>query len=146
MAEAFLGLKVSVLLQSGIKLEGIVSHIEPTTQQMTLKDGKTTLYTIIVVSNTKSEKSLVKLFFFGQPPHHTPIYGVVGKDIKDLQVLSAAPNSQQQQQQTIDPNLIRSLDNHLLENLPPPTPQQQQQTQPQSHHQQQYSEKVIITT
>lgn len=40
MAEAFLGLKVSVLLQSGVKLEGTVSHIEPTTQQMTLKDGK----------------------------------------------------------------------------------------------------------
>lgn len=40
MAEAFLGLKVSVLLQTGVKLEGTVSHIEPTTQQMTLKDGK----------------------------------------------------------------------------------------------------------
>lgn len=105
---------------------------------------KAVLYDMIVVSNTKSEKSLVTLFFFGQPPHHTPVYGVVGKDIKDLQVLSAAPNSQQQQQ-PIDPNMIRSLDNHLLENLPPPTPQQQkQQPQPQSHYQQQqYSEKVI---
>lgn len=40
MAEAFLGFKVSVLLHSGIKLEGVVSHIEPSTQQMTLKDGK----------------------------------------------------------------------------------------------------------
>ncbi|KAL7318784.1 enhancer of mRNA decapping [Mucor circinelloides] len=115
MAEAFLGLKVSVLLQSGVKLEGTVSHIEPTTQQMTLKD--------------------VTLFFFGQPPHYTPVYGVVGKDIKDLQVLSA-PSSQPQQQPTVNPNMIRSLDNHLLENLPPPTPQHQQQ-------QQQYSEKIL---
>ncbi|KAF1798420.1 YjeF N-terminal domain-containing protein [Mucor lusitanicus] len=115
MAEAFLGLKVSVLLQTGVKLEGTVSHIEPTTQQMTLKD--------------------VTLFFAGQPPHYTPVYGVVGKDIKDLQVLSAAPPppvSQPQQPPIVNPNMIRSLDNHLLENLPPPTPQQQH-----------YSEKVI---
>lgn len=40
MAEAFLGLKVSVLLHSGMKLEGEVSQIEPLNQQMTLKDGK----------------------------------------------------------------------------------------------------------
>ncbi|OAD04020.1 hypothetical protein MUCCIDRAFT_163539 [Mucor lusitanicus CBS 277.49] len=101
MAEAFLGLKVSVLLQTGVKLEGTVSHIEPTTQQMTLKD----------------------------------VYGVVGKDIKDLQVLSAAPPppvSQPQQPPIVNPNMIRSLDNHLLENLPPPTPQQQH-----------YSEKIL---
>ncbi|KAK4515395.1 RNA-dependent ATPase rok1 [Mucor velutinosus] len=116
MAEAFLGLKVSVLLQTGVKLEGTVSHIEPTTQQMTLKD--------------------VTLFFSGQPPHYTPVYGVVGKDITDLQVLAAAvPTSQPQQSPTVNPNMIQSLDNHLLENLPPPIPQQQQQ--------QQYSEKIL---
>jgi hypothetical protein len=40
MAEAFLGLKISVLLHSGIKLEGVVSQLEPSNQQMTLKDGK----------------------------------------------------------------------------------------------------------
>lgn len=40
MTEAFLGLRVSVLLHTGIKLEGEVSHIEPLSQQMTLKDGK----------------------------------------------------------------------------------------------------------
>lgn len=40
MAEAFLGLKISVLLHTGLKVEGVVSHLEPSTQQMTLKDGK----------------------------------------------------------------------------------------------------------
>ncbi|KAL9545042.1 hypothetical protein MBANPS3_007329 [Mucor bainieri] len=122
MAEAFLGLRVSVLLQTGVKLEGTVSHIEPTTQQMTLKD--------------------VTLFFAGQPPHYTPVYGVVGKEIKDLQVLSAAaPSSQPQQPPIINPNMIRSLDNHLLENLPPPTPQQP--TPQQQQQQQHYSEKIL---
>lgn len=136
MAEAFLGLKVSVLLQTGVKLEGTVSHIEPTTQQMTLKDGKSLIGESVCGSERLANESLVTLFFAGQPPHYTPVYGVVGKDIKDLQVLSAAPPppvSQPQQPPIVNPNMIRSLDNHLLENLPPPTPQQQH-----------YSEKVIV--
>lgn len=48
MAEAFLGLKVSVVLHSGMKIEGEVSHIEPLTQQMTLKDGKFTKDSLLV--------------------------------------------------------------------------------------------------
>lgn len=39
MAEAFLGLVISLQLHSGLKLTGTVAHIEPTTQQMTLKEG-----------------------------------------------------------------------------------------------------------
>jgi hypothetical protein len=39
MAEAFLGLKISVLLFSGLRVEGVVSQLEPSTQQMTLKEG-----------------------------------------------------------------------------------------------------------
>ncbi|CEP17970.1 hypothetical protein [Parasitella parasitica] len=115
MSEAFLGLKVTVLLQSNVKLEGTVSHIEPSTQRMTLKD--------------------VTLFFPGQPPHHTFVYGIIGEDVKDLQVLSAATNSQKLQT-TVNSNMFRSLDNHILENLPPPTPQQRQQ----------YSEKFAVDT
>ncbi|CAO3701142.1 unnamed protein product [Rhizopus stolonifer] len=64
MAERFLGLKVSVLLHSGAKIEGTFCSIEPNTQQLTLRD--------------------VTLYFFGQPPHHAPIHGIYGKDIKDL--------------------------------------------------------------
>ncbi|KAI8344079.1 YjeF N-terminal domain-containing protein [Chlamydoabsidia padenii] len=96
MAEAFIGFHVSLTLLSGINLTGTVAHIEPNTQQMTLKD--------------------VTLFFPGQAPHHTPIYGVVGSDIADLQILptpkdmapvqqeapivSIAQQQQQQQQQS----------------------------------------------
>lgn len=40
MTDAFVGLKVSVLLHSGVKLEGTVSQVEASTHQMTLKDGK----------------------------------------------------------------------------------------------------------
>ncbi|GAA5805557.1 hypothetical protein HPULCUR_011076 [Helicostylum pulchrum] len=99
MAEAFLGLKVSVLLHSGIKLEGVVSQLEPSNQQMTLKD--------------------VTLFFFGQPPHRTPIYGVVGKDIKDLQVMNtpSATATPPSSTTTIQPS---PLDHHVLEQDPPP--------------------------
>ncbi|KAI7867558.1 YjeF N-terminal domain-containing protein [Spinellus fusiger] len=68
MAEAFLGLKVSLSLHSGIHIDGTVAHIEPETHQMTLHD--------------------VSLLFPGQPPLATPIYGVVGSDIKDLLVVS----------------------------------------------------------
>jgi hypothetical protein len=39
MTDAFLGLKVLVLLHSGVKLEGTVSQIEASNHQMTLKDG-----------------------------------------------------------------------------------------------------------
>lgn len=64
------------------------------------------------------------LFLFGQAPFCTPLYGVVGKDIKDLQIISTptstqpistAPPPQQQQQQAYIP-----LDNHVLEQDPPP--------------------------
>lgn len=40
MASAFIGFHVSLILNSGIKLDGIVAHIDPFTQQMTLHDGK----------------------------------------------------------------------------------------------------------
>lgn len=43
MADAFLGLKISVLLASGLRVEGVVSFLEPSTQQMTLTDGTTFL-------------------------------------------------------------------------------------------------------
>ncbi|KAG1474701.1 hypothetical protein G6F56_000190 [Rhizopus delemar] len=77
MAERFLGLKVSVLLHSGAKIEGVFCSIEPNTQQLTLRD--------------------VTLYFFGQPPHHAPIHGIYGKDIKDLHTdpLQQAEQSQE---------------------------------------------------
>ncbi|CAO3615598.1 unnamed protein product [Mucor hiemalis] len=118
MAEAFLGLKVSVLLHSGMKLEGEVSQIEPLNQQMTLKD--------------------VTLFFFGQPPHHTPTYGVFGKDVKNLQVLSASnsnnvPPQQPQRASTVSTtttSTVNHLDNHVLEQVPPPQVVQQKVLSP----------------
>ncbi|KAI9499411.1 YjeF N-terminal domain-containing protein [Zychaea mexicana] len=67
MAEAFLGLVIAVQLHSGLKLSGTVAHIEPASQQMTLKD--------------------VELEFPGQPPHFTSVYGVNGNEIVDLQVI-----------------------------------------------------------
>lgn len=92
MAEAFIGFHVSLTLHSGINLTGTVAHIEPSTQQMTLKDGKTAiLMTILTLS-------IVALFFPGQSPHHTPIYGVVGSDIADLQILPTPKNTVPQQQ------------------------------------------------
>ncbi|KAI9357465.1 YjeF N-terminal domain-containing protein [Pilaira anomala] len=114
MAESFLGVKVLVLLHSGIKLEGVVSHIEPSNQQMTLKD--------------------VTLFIFGQPPHRTPIYGVVGKDIKDLQVISSSSSSSSSSALSAVPAPAAAaassssaasmqplpLDHHVLEQDPPP--------------------------
>ncbi|KAI7878294.1 YjeF N-terminal domain-like protein [Lichtheimia hyalospora FSU 10163] len=75
MAEAFLGLVISLQLHSGLKLTGTVAHIEPTTQQMTLKEAQ--------------------LLFPGQPPHFTSVYGVSGKDIADLQVVSKPMSNQQ---------------------------------------------------
>lgn len=90
MSEAFLGLKISVLLHTGLRIEGVVSHLEPSTQQMTLKEAT--------------------LLFPGQPPHHTPVYGIVGKEIKDLQVLAAATPSKPTTTKTKAP-----LDNHLLD-------------------------------
>ncbi|CDS07328.1 hypothetical protein LRAMOSA01277 [Lichtheimia ramosa] len=79
MAEAFLGLVISLQLHSGLELTGTVAHIEPTTQQMTLKEAQ--------------------LLFPGQPPHFTSVYGVSGKDIADLQVVSK-PTADQQVQPT----------------------------------------------
>ncbi|RUS29962.1 hypothetical protein BC938DRAFT_480009, partial [Jimgerdemannia flammicorona] len=70
MAEAFLGLTVSLTLNSGVSLEGIVSHIDQHTQQLTLKD----------VSKIP-----------GFPPQPYPTYGVPGTDIKDLQILRKRP-------------------------------------------------------
>jgi hypothetical protein len=43
MTDAFLGLKVLVILHSGVKLEGTVSQLEASTHQMTLKDGNNTV-------------------------------------------------------------------------------------------------------
>ncbi|KAI8975468.1 YjeF N-terminal domain-containing protein [Mycotypha africana] len=100
-ADTFIGSKVSVLLQSGIKLEGTISCVEPSTQLMTLKN--------------------VSLLLPGQKPLQAPVYGVYGKDIKDLQVLSAPLQSQQQKQQQ-QRQREPILDNHLLEDIPPPKP------------------------
>ncbi|KAI9024416.1 YjeF N-terminal domain-containing protein [Phycomyces nitens] len=68
MAEEFIGLRVSLTLHSGVLIDGTVAEIAPSTHQMTLHK--------------------VSLVFPGQPALETPIYGVVGKDIKDLQVVS----------------------------------------------------------
>ncbi|KAI9468084.1 MAG: YjeF N-terminal domain-containing protein [Benjaminiella poitrasii] len=121
MAEVFLGLKVSVLLHSGIKLDGVVSHIDPSSHQMTLND--------------------VTLYILGQPPHFTPIYGVIGKDIKDLQVVSA-PAASAAATTIADPAMTAQptpaiVDNHVLEQIPPPQPEKQQQQQQQLQQQQQ---------
>jgi hypothetical protein len=40
MAQAFLGLRVSITLDTGLSLEGQVSHIDSDSQLLTLKDGK----------------------------------------------------------------------------------------------------------
>lgn len=40
MAQAFLGLRVSITLNTGLSLEGQVSHIDSDSQLLTLKDGK----------------------------------------------------------------------------------------------------------
>ncbi|KAI8328408.1 hypothetical protein BD560DRAFT_417242, partial [Blakeslea trispora] len=72
MADQFIGLKVSVLLNTTIRLEGVVNQIEPKDHQMILKD--------------------VTLLLPGQPPYQAPLYGVYGKDIKDLQVIESVEN------------------------------------------------------
>ncbi|KAI8073861.1 YjeF N-terminal domain-containing protein [Gongronella butleri] len=71
MGDSFLGYQVALTLHSGIRLHGTVAAIDPVTQQMTLHQ--------------------VLLFFPGQPALHTPVYGVVGKDIADLNILAGAP-------------------------------------------------------
>ncbi|KAI8142950.1 YjeF N-terminal domain-containing protein [Fennellomyces sp. T-0311] len=71
MSEAFLGLMIKVQLHSGLNLQGTVAHIDPATQQMTLKD--------------------VELTFPGQATHFTPVYGVYGNEIGDLQVCEKKP-------------------------------------------------------
>jgi hypothetical protein len=40
MAQAFLGLRVSIVLNTGLSLEGKVSHIDSDSQLLTLNDGK----------------------------------------------------------------------------------------------------------
>lgn len=72
------------------------------------------------------------LYFYGQAPHYTPVYGVVGKDIKDLQVL--VPVKEPQPAVNYDDNIKpKFLDHHVLEHIPPPpfsssaSSQQQQQ-------------------
>jgi hypothetical protein len=61
----------------------------------------------------------VTLYFYGQAPHYTPVYGVVGKDIKDLQVFTLAqePQTPQTNHDNTKPKL---LDHHVLEQVPPP--------------------------
>ncbi|KAG2181476.1 hypothetical protein INT44_008289 [Umbelopsis vinacea] len=70
MAQAFLGLRVSIVLNTGLSLEGQVSHIDSDSQLLTLKD--------------------VLIFIPGQATQRTPLYGVTGSDIKDLQILPEA--------------------------------------------------------
>ncbi|KAI8374378.1 YjeF N-terminal domain-containing protein [Radiomyces spectabilis] len=96
MADSFIGVRVAVTLHSGLRLDGTVSHIDTTTQQMTLND--------------------VNLHFPGLASHRTPIYGVVGTDIKDLEVLPsekpASPVPAQPPTQTLTPTarVTKSLD------------------------------------
>ncbi|ORX52451.1 YjeF N-terminal domain-like protein [Hesseltinella vesiculosa] len=72
MADSFIGCHVALSLLSGVRLDGCVAHIDPLTQQMTLRE--------------------VTIYFPGQQqPHQTPIYGVVGKDIADLEILANPP-------------------------------------------------------
>ncbi|KAI8974492.1 YjeF N-terminal domain-containing protein [Pilobolus umbonatus] len=97
MTEHFLGLRVSILLHSGMRLEGTVYQLEPTTQQMTLKE--------------------VTLYFFGLPPHSTPVYGVYGKDIKDLQLIPPTTDNTPTQQTTLDHSVLDPL-NTPTENKP----------------------------
>ncbi|OAD66284.1 hypothetical protein PHYBLDRAFT_160636 [Phycomyces blakesleeanus NRRL 1555(-)] len=104
MAEVFIGLRVSLALHSGVLIDGTVAHIEPSTHQMTLHD--------------------VSLMFAGQPALKTPIYGVIGSDIKDLQVISrheAAPPSTQPPVVTksTNPHQSRSVET----SAPPPKPE-----------------------
>jgi hypothetical protein len=40
MAQAFIGLRVSITLNTGLSLEGKVSHIDSDSQLLTLNDGK----------------------------------------------------------------------------------------------------------
>jgi hypothetical protein len=44
MAQAFLGLRVSLTLNTGLSLEGKVSHIDSDSQLLTLNDGKLDQY------------------------------------------------------------------------------------------------------
>ncbi|KAI9307528.1 YjeF N-terminal domain-containing protein [Cunninghamella echinulata] len=88
MASAFIGFHVSLLLHSGIKLDGIVAHIDPFTQQMTLHD--------------------VTLHFPGQISHSTPLYGVVGQDIADLQIVSNKNNTSLQSHTNINQTITNT--------------------------------------
>ncbi|RCH98833.1 enhancer of mRNA decapping [Rhizopus azygosporus] len=84
MAEAFLGLKATILLHNGAKIEGTIYDVDPNTKQITLKDAT--------------------LHFFGQLPYHTPIHGVYGRDIKDL----FAESYSQHEPELITPSLSTS--------------------------------------
>ncbi|KAM3582977.1 enhancer of mRNA decapping [Umbelopsis sp. WA50703] len=99
MAQSFLGLRVSLSLNTGLSLEGKVSHIDSSTQLLTLSD--------------------VLIFIPGQATQRAPLYGVNGSDIKDLQILpestSVAPapttiaNTQQQVQQQQQPQQFPAI-------------------------------------
>ncbi|KAG2180227.1 hypothetical protein INT43_004016 [Umbelopsis isabellina] len=97
MAQSFLGLRVSLSLNTGLSIEGKVSHIDSNTQLLTLSD--------------------VLIFLPGQATQRAPLYGVNGSDIKDLQILpestSLAPptttvtNTQQQNQAQQQPHQLQ---------------------------------------
>ncbi|KAI9247063.1 YjeF N-terminal domain-containing protein [Sporodiniella umbellata] len=63
MSVDYYGVIVSVLLHNGTKITGTVCHVDPTTQQLTLKNAT--------------------LYFFGEP-YKSPLHGIYGKDIREL--------------------------------------------------------------
>ncbi|ORY99843.1 YjeF N-terminal domain-containing protein [Syncephalastrum racemosum] len=67
MAEAFIGMAIIVQLKSGLQASGVVSEVDPATQLLTLEN--------------------VDLGFPGQSStYFTPLFGVMGADVDDLQV------------------------------------------------------------
>jgi hypothetical protein len=62
------------------------------------------------------------------------VYGVVGKDIKDLQVITSYSHTTNTNT-TPQPRHVTTLDNHLLEQTPPPPMAQQTQQQLQQPQQ-----------
>jgi hypothetical protein len=49
MTEAFIGLTVELKLHDGFIVQGIVSMVNPTTQQLQLEHGKFTCYPVIYI-------------------------------------------------------------------------------------------------
>lgn len=94
MADKYIGAHVTVRLRTGLQVTGFVGHIELSSHEMTLKEGTLwcgiSLKLCIRPSLPKPSLLSVQLEFPGQPPLYTPIYGVVGADIADLQVLAEA--------------------------------------------------------